>query len=78
MLAVLGIDPFDPHWAADGADESLHAATDTLVRRLLADRTAARAAKDFAAADAIRDQLTAAGIVVTDTPDGPSWSLSTT
>ena len=35
----------------------------------------ARAAKDFATADAIRDRIKAAGIEVEDTPSGPSWSL---
>ena len=37
---------------------------------------AARARKDFAAADAIRDQLTALGVSVEDTPHGPRWELS--
>jgi len=49
---------------------------DTLVRGLLDQRAAARVAKDWAAADAVRDQLKAAGIEITDTPDGPKWSLS--
>ena len=48
---------------------------DALVRGLLDQRAQARAAKDFAAADAIRDQIKAAGIEVEDTPDGPKWSL---
>ena len=38
-------------------------------------RAEARAAKDFAAADAIRDQIKAAGIEIEDTPDGPKWSV---
>ena len=48
--------------AADG-DERIEA--------LLAERTAARANKDFATADRIRDELAAEGIEIVDTPDGP-------
>jgi cysteinyl-tRNA synthetase len=43
---------------------------------LLDRRAEARAAKDFAAADAIRDQIKAAGIAIEDTPDGPKWTLN--
>jgi cysteinyl-tRNA synthetase len=42
---------------------------------LLEQRAAARAAKDFATADSLRDQLAAAGVAVTDTKDGQAWSL---
>jgi cysteinyl-tRNA synthetase len=45
------------------------------VRGLLEQRAAARADKDFAAADAIRDQIKAAGIEIEDTPSGPKWSV---
>jgi cysteinyl-tRNA synthetase len=78
MLAVLGVDPFDPRWSAGGSsarEERLTAAVDALVASLLQQRAEARAAKDFAAADAIRDQLKAAGIDLEDTPQGPQWSL---
>jgi cysteinyl-tRNA synthetase len=78
MLGVLGVDPFDDHWAASGSsarEERLTAAVDALVSSLLEKRAQARAAKDFAAADAIRDQLKAAGIELEDTPQGPQWSL---
>ena len=78
MLAVLGLDPFDPHWSTggtSGAEARLTAAVDALVATLLAQRTEARAARDFAAADAIRDQLKTAGIDLEDTPQGPRWSL---
>ena len=50
--------------------------TDGLVALALEQRQAARARKDFAAADAIRDQLTALGVSVEDTPQGPRWELS--
>jgi cysteinyl-tRNA synthetase len=78
MLSVLGVDPFDDHWAAGAgsSDEGrLHDAVDALVASLLDQRQAARATRDFATADAIRDQIKAAGIEVEDTPSGPSWSL---
>ena len=41
---------------------------------LVAERVAAKKAKDFARADQIRDELTALGIVVTDTPKGVVWT----
>ena len=75
MLGVLGLDPLDPHWAG-GADDRLTQATDGLVSLALEQRQAARARKDFPAADAIRDQLTALGVSVEDTPQGPRWELT--
>jgi hypothetical protein len=42
---------------------------------LLAERLRARAARDWAAADAIRDRLLAAGIEIHDAPDGTTWEL---
>jgi cysteinyl-tRNA synthetase len=77
MLGVLGLDPLDPLWAeGGGTDDRLIKATDGLVALALEQRQAARARKDFAAADAIRDQLTALGVTVEDTPQGPRWELS--
>ena len=38
-------------------------------------RDAARAARDYAAADAIRDRIKAAGIEIEDTPNGPRWTV---
>jgi cysteinyl-tRNA synthetase len=73
MVEVLGIDPRDEHWAPDAAPEA--SALDTLVTRLVEDRQAARAAKDFAAADRIRAELTAAGITIEDSQTGTHWSL---
>jgi hypothetical protein len=45
------------------------------VDALLAERVRAREARDWAAADAIRDRLLAAGVDVHDAPDGTSWEL---
>ncbi|MBB6628595.1 cysteine--tRNA ligase [Nocardioides sp. KIGAM211] len=77
MLDVLGLSPYDVAWTSEAGknDQKLTAAVDALVRGLLDQRAQARAAKDFAAADAIRDQIKAAGIEVEDTPNGPKWSL---
>jgi cysteinyl-tRNA synthetase len=72
MTRVLGIHPDD--WTADASGDRT-AVIDELVRVALEQRAAARMRKDYAAADAIRDQLTAAGITVEDTPDGPRWSV---
>jgi cysteinyl-tRNA synthetase len=71
MLDILGLDPLAENWAAGsaGASKTLEA----LVGALVASREAARASKDFATADRVRDQLAAAGIEIEDTPDGPRW-----
>jgi cysteinyl-tRNA synthetase len=76
MLDVLGLDPADPAWGgSSGSEDRLKDAVDVLVRGLLEQRNEARAAKDFATADAIRDRIKAAGIEIEDTPNGPQWSL---
>jgi cysteinyl-tRNA synthetase len=75
MLGVLGLDPLDPRWGS-GSGDRLRSVVDALVQVTLDARQAARARKDFAAADAIRDQLKAAGVVVEDTAAGPRWTLS--
>jgi cysteinyl-tRNA synthetase len=78
MADVLGIDPFDPRWASAraGDDAALRQALDTLVRERLGARATARAGKDYTTADAVRDLLTRAGVVVEDTPAGARWTLA--
>ena len=77
MLAVLGLDPLDAMWGAGQSGGNLRPVVDVLVSVALEQRQAARARRDFAAADAIRDQLLDAGVVVEDTPRGPRWELRT-
>ena len=73
MLGVLGLDPLSEQWESAGDD--LSDVVDALVSVAMEQRQAARARKDYAAADAIRDRLTAAGILIEDTPRGTRWEL---
>ena len=75
MLDVLGLDPGDPQWA-DRGDSRYAAVLDAVVGAELAARADARAARDFATADAIRDRLAAAGVAVEDSADGARWGLA--
>ncbi len=68
MDAVLGLG-MDVMEAANTADDPEAAEIDALVL----ERTEAKKAKDFARADAIRDELTARGIVLEDTAEGTTW-----
>ncbi|SFS01276.1 cysteinyl-tRNA synthetase [Agrococcus baldri] len=79
MLRVLGLDPEDAVWhsgvsGTSGAAQT--AALASLVETLLAERREARAAKDFAASDRIRDALAAAGILVEDGKQTTTWSIA--
>ncbi|NNL65440.1 MAG: cysteine--tRNA ligase, partial [Myxococcales bacterium] len=47
--------------------------SDPRIDALVEERQAARKARDFARADAIRDELAAEGIVIEDTAEGPRW-----
>ena len=74
MAGILGIDPLASEWepAGGGAEAS---ALDALVQTMITQRAQARADKDWAAADRIRDAIAAAGITLEDTPDGTHWSI---
>ena len=73
-LSILGCDPFDPIFATDSSSSA--ETLDGLISLALDQRQAARARKDFAASDAIRDQLAALGVVIEDTASGTRWSIS--
>lgn len=73
MSDVLGLlQLMDLIGRGDGAE---HRALDGLVTRLLEQRNRARAQKDWARADEIREQLAQAGITVQDDARGSSWSV---
>jgi cysteinyl-tRNA synthetase len=73
-LEILGCDPFDPIFADSNSSKT--EILDGLISLALAQRNAARARKDFAASDEIRDSLTALGITIEDTPTGSRWTVN--
>lgn len=75
LAGVLGFLQADPDvWFMGGADADLAAK----IEGLLQTRLEARASKDFAAADRIRDELNALNVVVMDGPEGATWRLRET
>lgn len=74
MMAVLGVDPLSDTWRETASTKAIDA-LDVLVKAELERRAVARAEKDWATADEVRDRLNHAGIEVVDTPSGPEWSL---
>jgi cysteinyl-tRNA synthetase len=72
MLEVLGMSAHD----SDHDDGQLRVVVDGLVSEMMKNRADARARKDFASADAIRDTLARLGVEVSDTVSGPRWSLT--
>ena len=72
-LSILGCDPFDA--AYSGGSTTDKDVLDGLVELAIEQRNAARARKDFAASDLIRDSLTKIGITIEDTPNGTRWNI---
>ncbi|MDR6200816.1 cysteinyl-tRNA synthetase [Microbacterium sp. SORGH_AS428] len=74
MTDILGINPLDERWRKSAAGPEV-AALDALVRVMIDQRAQARADKDWASADRVRDAIAAAGIVLEDGPEGTHWSV---
>jgi cysteinyl-tRNA synthetase len=66
-LGLLQQDP--PTWFSHGSND----VDDARIQSLIEERGNAKKARDFARADAIREQLAAEGIVLEDTPQGVRW-----
>jgi cysteinyl-tRNA synthetase len=75
MLAALGLDPLNPHWATSDSSGRLHGVIDGLVDLALRQQEAARARGDYASAGSIQDTLETMGVEVEDTASGPRWEL---
>ena len=75
MMGILGCDPLDERWESRDETSAALEAVDVLVRSELQRREQARVQRDWKLADEIRDRLKDAGVEVTDTADGPQWSL---
>jgi cysteinyl-tRNA synthetase len=66
LRATEAADSFSAHGTVEDIE--------SFIDRRIAERAAAKKARDFARADAIRDELAAAGIVIEDTAQGVRWS----
>src|SRR4029079_13850917 len=66
--AIMGLLQREPQaWFGQGGDD------DARIQALVEERTAAKKARDFARADALRDQLAGEGILLEDTAQGVRW-----
>ena len=74
MAEVLGLAQL-MSFNAEGTSGAEHEALDALIHVVLAERADARAQKDWAKADAMRDLLASAGVQVKDGANGSSWSV---
>jgi cysteinyl-tRNA synthetase len=74
MLHLLGLDPISTNWNSQSSNQEKEA-LDKLISELLNKRNQARANKDFALADSMRDALKNAGILIEDGADGSRWTI---
>ena len=70
IIGLLGADPDEYLKSAADASDGL---SDEQIEQLIAERQQAKADKDWGRADQIRDELTAAGIILEDSPQGTRW-----
>ena len=75
MANVLGLTSL-MNLDGSGASGAEYQALDALIHNILEQRASARAEKDWATADRMRDVLAAAGITVKDGAQGSTWSLN--
>jgi cysteinyl-tRNA synthetase len=77
-LRLLGIEieEYDPDRLQKSRQSSLSTEDQKTIEGLLAERTAARARKDFKESDRIRDQLAAMGVVIKDSKEGTTWEIA--
>lgn len=74
--AALGLLPSREDALAEPEEDPRRTKLEPVVGELLIKRAAAREAKDWDAADAIRDELASLGVTVQDTADGPIWEIN--
>ncbi len=75
MMGLLGMNPVDPRWRGE-SDDAQGRALDSLLQAMITQRAEARANRDWASADRLRDAIAAAGVVLEDGPEGTHWSLN--
>jgi len=68
VLGILGESPDE--WLSKGRPDELSAEA---IDQLLVERAEAKASRDFSRADAIRDELNSAGIIIEDSASGATW-----
>ena len=78
MCKALKVYPFDVNEAGEQVwpVAEVSAELRNNIEQLVADRLAAKAAKDFARADAIREELTNLGVTLEDSADKTNWSVN--
>jgi cysteinyl-tRNA synthetase len=75
MLQILGLDPQADNWNQNSSDDRAENSLAILIQRMLDTRAQARANKDFATSDRVRDDLKQANILIEDTVNGARWTF---